>query len=96
MREAEGIAGVLRGLNSAAMAGDKLGVWNYLSNNSQVHNAVCTARTAHTAQCVRCTLYLTFQLLGLSEGPRAELVEQYLAALGKEVSHRHEPLCLLW
>ena len=33
VREVESLAGVLRGLNAAVVAVDRLGVWNYLSNN---------------------------------------------------------------
>lgn len=36
VREVQGVAGVLRGLNSAVAAGDRLGGWSYLSNNSSV------------------------------------------------------------
>ena len=34
--EVESLAGVLRGLNSAIAAGDRLGVWNYVNNNREI------------------------------------------------------------
>ena len=36
IREVESVAGVLRGLNSAVAAGDRLGVWNYVNNNGEL------------------------------------------------------------
>jgi len=44
LREVETFVGVLRGVNSAVEAGDMIGVFNYLSNNSERLGLVSSVR----------------------------------------------------
>ena len=54
VQEVESIAGVLRGLNSAIAAGDRLGVWNYVNNNGELLGLAARPRSELAADYLSC------------------------------------------